>query len=65
VQQKADVYLFSEKLDETTIRRALFNPVKNITSLTDELIKKIGHQADICILPEGPQTIPYLKTEEF
>jgi lactate racemase len=65
VQQKADVYMFSEKLDDATIRRALFNPVKNITSLVDELIKKIGHQADICILPEGPQTIPYLKTEEF
>jgi nickel-dependent lactate racemase len=63
VQQKADVFLFSEKLDDETIRRALFNPVKNISRLTDELVKKTGPQADICILPEGPQTIPYLKQD--
>jgi nickel-dependent lactate racemase len=63
VQQKADVFLFSEKLDDETIRRALFNPVKNISRLTDELVKKAGPQADICILPEGPQTIPYLKQD--
>jgi nickel-dependent lactate racemase len=63
IQLKADVYLFSDQLDDETVRKALFNPVKNISSLTDNLVKKIGPQADICILPEGPQTIPYLKTE--
>ena len=62
IQLKANVYLFSDKLNDNTIRRALFNPVKNISSLVDELLEKIGPQADICILPEGPQTIPYLKT---
>ena len=61
IQLKATVYLFSDKLDESTIKRALFNPVKNISKLVDELVKKIGHTAKICVLPEGPQTIPYLK----
>jgi nickel-dependent lactate racemase len=61
IQQKADVYLFSDQLDDTTIRRALFNPVSHISSLTDKLVNRIGPQAKICILPEGPQTIPYLK----
>jgi nickel-dependent lactate racemase len=60
IQQKANVYLFSDKLDEATIKKALFNPVKDIRSLTDELVRKIGPEADICVLPEGPQTIPYL-----
>lgn len=60
IQKKADVYLFSDKLDEETIRRALFNPVKDISTLVDELVRKIGPQASICVLPEGPQTIPYL-----
>lgn len=64
VQLKADVYLFSDKLNDETIRRALFTPVKNIARLVDELIRKTGPHADICILPEGPQTIPYLKTDE-
>lgn len=59
VQQKANVYLFSDKLDDETIKRALFNPVSDIGKLTDELVRKIGPQADICVLPEGPWTIPY------
>jgi nickel-dependent lactate racemase len=61
IQQKADVYLYSDKLDDETIRRALFNPVKDISKLTDELVNKTGPDAKICVLPEGPQTIPYLK----
>ncbi len=60
IQKKADVYLFSDKLDEETIKRALFNPVKDIKALVDELVRKTGPQASICVLPEGPQTIPYL-----
>jgi nickel-dependent lactate racemase len=61
IQQKAKVYLFSDKLDDETIRRALFNPVSDISSLVDELVREIGPHARICVLPEGPQTIPYLK----
>ena len=61
IQQRADVYLFSDQLDDATVKRALFNPVADIGKLTDELVSRIGPQAKICILPEGPQTIPYLK----
>jgi lactate racemase len=60
-QQKADVYMYSDQLDDETIKRALFNPVSDISSLTDKLVSRIGPQARICILPEGPLTIPYLK----
>jgi lactate racemase len=65
IQQKANVYLFSDKLDNGTIKRALFNPVGDISGLVDELVRKIGPQAKICVLPEGPQTIPYLKQISF
>jgi nickel-dependent lactate racemase len=61
IQQKADVYLYSDKLDNETISKALFKPVNDIGKLVDQLVKKIGPKARICILPEGPQTIPYLK----
>ena len=54
------MYIFSDQLDDETIKRALFNPVNDISRLIDELVTKIGPQAKICILPEGPQTIPYL-----
>jgi nickel-dependent lactate racemase len=61
IQQKANVYLFSDKLDNETIKKALFKPVNDISALIDELVKEIGPNAEICVLPEGPQTIPYLR----
>jgi nickel-dependent lactate racemase len=61
IQQNADVYLYSDKLEGEIIKKALFNPVRDIGKLVDELVNKIGPQAKICVLPEGPQTIPYLK----
>ena len=61
IQLKAEVYIFSDKLDDTTIKKTLFKPVKNISKLVDDLVKQIGPSAKICILPEGPQTIPLLK----
>jgi len=38
---------------------ALLNPVKDISALVRSLVDKSGGHADICILPEGPHTIPY------
>jgi len=61
IQQKADVWLYSEQLNEETIRRALLNPAGDIARLTDKLAERIGPEVKICILPEGPLTIPYLK----
>ncbi len=61
IQQNADVYLYSEQLDDATIKRALLNPVKDIGSLINNIVTKNGPQTKICVLPEGPQTIPYLK----
>ncbi len=62
IQKKADVYLYSDKLDDKTILRALLNPAHNIAELVNDLRSKIGPKVSICILPQGPQTIPYLKT---
>ena len=64
IQQKANVYLFSDKLDDDTIKRALFKPVRDIRGLIDELVREIGPHAKICVLPEGPQTIPYLNIDK-
>ena len=58
IQQKADVYLYSDKLEDEIIKRALFKPVRDIKKLVDDIVNKTGPDARICILPEGPQTIP-------
>jgi len=60
IQKRSDVFLYSDKLDDETIKKALLSPVRDIGKLTKELVRKTGSQAQICVLPEGPQTIPYL-----
>jgi nickel-dependent lactate racemase len=62
IQKKANVFLYSDKLDEETIKMTLLNPVKDISVLVRNLVDKIGVKTDICILPEGPQTIPYFES---
>ena len=59
IQMKADVYLYS-KLDPATVKTAHLEPVSNINSLISELAEKYGPDTRICVLPEGPHTIPYL-----
>lgn len=63
IQQKADVYLYSDRIDHNTIRSAFLNPVTNIEELTMNIIGKAGKDARICIMPEGPLTIPYLSDQ--
>lgn len=58
--QKADVYFYSRNLTDEQIEAALLKTCHNIENTIEELLRKYGSQASICILPEGPQTIPYL-----
>jgi len=59
IQMKSDVYLYS-KLDEQTVKATHIRPVQDIDCLLEELVKKYGPDCRICVLPEGPHTIPYL-----
>jgi len=57
---KADVYFYSENLTDEQIRGALLRPSRSIETTVSELLGKYGRDASICVLPEGPQTIPYI-----
>lgn len=61
IQLKADVFVHSDGLTDEQIERALFIPCQDIGSTTASLMKKYGPQARLCVLPEGPQIIPYLQ----
>jgi nickel-dependent lactate racemase len=61
IQLKADVYVYSEGLTDDQIRSALLKPVRNMEKAIERLVTALGRDARICILPEGPQTIPYLE----
>ena len=56
---RARVGLFSEIGDDAT-RRAHLEPVRDIAARVAEELKRMGSDAPIAVLPEGPMTIPYL-----
>jgi len=60
IQLKADVYVFSDGLTDDQIYSSLLTPIDSIEESVEALVYKMGKDAKICILPEGPQTIPYI-----
>jgi len=61
IQQKADVYVYSDGLTPDQIRQALLKPCRDIAATVEALRASYGHAARIGVLPEGPQTVPYLQ----
>ncbi len=60
IQKKARVHLYADGLRDDEIRAAQILPTRNVERTVRELLRKRGQRARICVLPEGPQTIPYL-----
>jgi nickel-dependent lactate racemase len=56
---KARVSLYSE-LPDADVRRAHLAPVHDLRAALDDELTRIGRDAPVAILPEGPLTIPYL-----
>jgi lactate racemase len=61
ISQKADIYVFSKGLDSNAISEAMLQPCDSIETTVEVLRQKYGPDTRICVLPEGPQTIPYIK----
>lgn len=56
----ADIFIYSDGLSKRQIESALFWHSEKIESTVNNLIKKYGPGARICVLPEGPFTIPFI-----
>ena len=56
---KARVALRSE-LADADVRRAHLLPVRDVRAAIDDELARIGRDAPVAVLPEGPLTIPYL-----
>ena len=65
IQARAEVYVYADGLSDSQIENALLQPCRDIPALLEELLRRYGADARIAILPEGPQTIPWLKTKEI
>lgn len=64
IQLKADVYVRTDNLRDDQIEAALLKPSSRIEATLGELLDRHGPQARICVLPEGPQTIPYIQARD-
>ncbi len=59
IQSRAEVQVFSA-LDDTTLRAAHLEPCKDIQKTVENRLQKLGPEARVAVLPQGPLTIPYL-----
>jgi nickel-dependent lactate racemase len=57
---RARVGVYSQIGDEE-IRRAHLEPVRDIAARVAEELRRIGREAPVAVLPEGPMTIPFLQ----
>ena len=60
IQLNSDVYLKSDNLSDKQIIESHLIPAHNVSSKVSELLKEKYLNGTVCVLPEGPQTIPYL-----
>jgi nickel-dependent lactate racemase len=59
IRLKARVGLHSE-LAEDEVRRAHLEPIADVAAAVARELERIGPGASVAVLPEGPQTIPYV-----
>ena len=58
--RKAEVYFYSDNLTDEQIIGAFLKPCRSIEATVNELLNRYGTTASICVLPQGPQTIPFV-----
>lgn len=59
IQRRCRVYLHSS-LDDDIVRRTHLLPCGDIERRVAGLLGEFGPDATLCVLPQGPQTIPYV-----
>ncbi|MGH2354585.1 MAG: nickel-dependent lactate racemase [Chloroflexota bacterium] len=59
IQRRCRVYLHSS-LPEEVVRRTMLLPCGDLEQRVARLLAEYGPDATLCVLPQGPQTIPYL-----
>lgn len=60
---KARVLVKAEGLTPDELRTAHVEPVANLDDAVAGALAAAGPEATLCVLPQGPQTIPYLASE--
>jgi nickel-dependent lactate racemase len=61
VRQKAGVHVYADGLTDDQIRGAMLTPCSRIEHTLEKLAAELGRPPRVCVLPEGPLTIPYVR----
>lgn len=64
IQLKATVLIKTSGLDAAAVRAAHFTPIDDVSAAVGEALRRAGPSATLCVLPQGPQTIPYVVARE-
>ncbi|MDR1316491.1 MAG: nickel-dependent lactate racemase [Spirochaetales bacterium] len=59
IAKKADIYVYTTGLSEEQISGAHLKYCTSVDSAARDILAGAGKNAQVCVLPEGPQTIPY------
>jgi len=57
---KAAVQVKASGLSHAALRAAHFTPIDDISQAVRDALRLAGPGASLCVLPQGPQTIPYV-----
>jgi nickel-dependent lactate racemase len=60
IQIKADVLVKTAGLGPAEVRAAHFTPIDDVETAVRAALARAGSASTLCVLPQGPQTIPYL-----
>ena len=60
VQSRARVVMHTSYLSDHALRAAHLEQTADIAGAVEEALAAAGPQGRVCVLPEGPQTIPYV-----
>jgi len=61
IQLKARVLVKADGLSTEQLRAAKFDPLTDVSDGVKRALEEAGPGARLCVLPQGPQTVPYLR----
>ena len=64
ILKQAEVHVHAAGLSPAQVAAAMLLPCPSVERRVEELLVRFGPDARVCVLPEGPQTIPYLAPRE-
>ncbi len=60
IQSRSRVLVHTSFLSDAELAAAHLEPAHDVAATVEELLSAAGPDARVCVLPEGPQTIPYV-----